>query len=197
MFMFDVETLGVASDSVVLSMACIQFDPSTDPTYKQLKDSAFFVKFDAKDQVTRLNRKIDKSTVEWWGKQCLNAKTKSLIPSSESDVTVEDGITQFRSWVESKSDKKSYVWARGNLDEIVLRSLEFQATGDKDNTVFAYNRWRDVRTAIDFLTGNFNGYCQVDHPDFNFDIDVTKHNPIDDCASDIMMLIYGKSKITT
>ena len=176
-------------------MACIHFDPTTDPTYKQLKESAFFVKFDAKDQVNRLNRKIDKSTVEWWGKQCLNAKLKSLIPS-ESDVTVEDGITQFRSWVESKSDKKSYVWARGNLDEIVLRSLEFQATGDKDNTVFAYNRWRDVRTAIDFMTGSTNGYCTVDHPEFNYDVDVTKHNPIDDCALDIMMLLYGKSKIT-
>ena len=104
MFMFDVETLGVASDSVVLSMACIQFDPTTNPTYKELKESAFFVKFDAKDQVNRLNRKIDKSTVEWWGKQCQNVKIKSLIPS-ESDVTVEDGIVQFRSWVESKSDK--------------------------------------------------------------------------------------------
>ena len=196
MFMFDVETLGVASDSVVLSMACIQFDPAINPTYKQLKDSAFFVKFDAKDQVKRLHRKIDKSTVTWWSKQCLNAKIKSLIPS-ESDVTVENGIAEFSQWVESKSDKKSYVWARGNLDEIVLRSLEYQVTGDKDNTVFAYSRWRDVRTAIDFLTGNLNGYCTVDHPEFNFDIDVTKHNPIDDCASDIMMLIYGKSKITT
>jgi hypothetical protein len=191
--MFDVETLGVASDSVVLSMACIQFDPTTNPTYKELKESAFFVKFDAKDQVNRLNRKIDKSTVEWWGKQCQNVKIKSLIPSS-NDVTVEKGLEQFWSWVESKNDKKSYVWARGNLDEIVLRSLEYQATGDKDNTVFAYNRWRDVRTAVDFLTSNFNGYCQVDHPDFNFDIDVTKHNPIDDCASDIMMLLYGKPK---
>jgi len=193
MFMFDVETLGIASDSVVLSMACIQFDPTTNPTYKELKESAFFVKFDAKDQVNRLNRKIDKSTVEWWGKQCQNVKIKSLIPSS-NDVTVEKGLEQFWSWVESKNDKKSYVWARGNLDEIVLRSLEYQATGDKDNTVFAYNRWRDVRTAVDFLTSNFNGYCQVDHPDFNFDIDVTKHNPIDDCASDIMMLLYGKPK---
>jgi hypothetical protein len=191
--MFDVETLGVASDSVVLSMACIQFDPTTNPTYKELKESAFFVKFDAKDQVERLNRKIDKGTVTWWGKQCQNVKIKSLIPSPD-DVTVVDGIVEFRAWVESKSDKKSYVWARGNLDEIVLRSLEYQATGDKDNTVFAYNRWRDVRTAVDFLTGNFNGYCQVDHPDFNFDIDVTKHNPIDDCASDIMMLLYVKPK---
>ena len=54
MFMFDIETLGKSSESVLLSLACIHFDPRTDPTYKQLKESAFFVKLDAKDQVNRL-----------------------------------------------------------------------------------------------------------------------------------------------
>jgi hypothetical protein len=118
----------------------------------------------------------------------------SLYPS-ENDVTAEEALDLMKAYVDARPEgAKSIVWARGNLDEIVLRSLEFQVTGDKDNTVFAYNRWRDVRTAVDFLTGNYNGYCQVDHPEFNFDIDVTKHNPIDDCASDIMMLIYGKPK---
>ena len=87
MFMFDVETLGVGSDAVVLSMACIHFDPRTNPTYKELKESAFFVKMDAKDQVNRLGRKVDKSTIEWWGKQCLNVKTKSLTPCKD-DILV-------------------------------------------------------------------------------------------------------------
>jgi hypothetical protein len=191
--MFDVETLGVESNSVVLSMACIYFDPTKNPTYKELKASAFFVKLNAEDQVTRLNRKIDKSTVTWWGKQCQFARNKSLLPSSD-DVSAEEAIASLRSWASIKNDKKSYVWARGNLDEIILRSLEYQVTGDRNDTVFTYNRWRDVRTAIDFLTGNHNGYCEIDHPEFNFDIDVIKHDPIDDCASDIMMLLYGKPK---
>jgi len=196
--MFDIETLGVESNSVVLSMACIHFDPTQNPSYKELKESAFFVKLNVEDQVTRLNRKIDKSTVDWWGKQCQFARDKSLLPSN-IDVTAEQAIASLRSWAATKNDKKSYVWARGNLDEIVLRSLEYQATGDRNDTVFSYNRWRDVRTAIDFLTSNNNGYCEVTHPHFNFDIDVIKHNPIDDCASDIMMLLYGipKTKDTT
>jgi hypothetical protein len=40
MFMFDVETLGVESNSVILSLACIYFNPDDKPTYKELVDSA-------------------------------------------------------------------------------------------------------------------------------------------------------------
>jgi hypothetical protein len=80
------------------------------------------------------------------------------------------------------------------MDEVVMQALERSVMREGEDHIFLYSRFRDVRTAIDFLTGNFNGYCQVDHPDFNYDIDVTKHNPIDDCALDIMMLIYGKGK---
>ena len=192
MFMFDVETLGVESDSVILSMACIHFDPRTDPTYKELKESAIFIKLDAKDQATRLNRKVSKDTIAWWEKQCLNARNLSLVPSSD-DVPVEEGLSILSEWAASKKDTKSYVWSRGSLDNVMLHSLERKVGTEP---IFPYNRWRDVRTAIDFLTGSTNGYCQVDHPEFNYDIDVTKHNPIDDCALDIMMLIYGKSKIT-
>lgn len=190
MFMFDVETLGVESDSVILSMACIQFDPHTNPTYKELKESAIFIKLDAKDQVTRLGRRMSKDTIAWWEKQCLNARNLSLTPSS-LDVPVEEGLDILRTWANSKNDKESYVWSRGSLDNVMLHSLERRVGTDP---IFPYYRWRDVRTAVDFLTGNTNGYCQVDHPEFNYDVDVTKHNPIDDCALDIMMLLYGKSK---
>ena len=193
MFMFDIETLGVDSNAVILSLACIYFDPDSNPTYKELKESAFFVKLNAKDQVERLGRKVDRDTVDWWAKQCDNVKIKSLKPSP-NDVLAEDAVNMLRTWADSKNDKKCYVWARGNLDELLYRALEFQITGSRDDTVFAFNRWRDVRTAVDFLTGSNNGYCKVDHPEFNFDIDVTKHDPVDDCASDIMMLIYGVKK---
>jgi hypothetical protein len=195
MFMFDIETLGVASDSVVLSMACIHFDPRTNPTYKELKESAFFVKLDAKDQITRLNRKVDKKTVEWWGKQCQNVKTKSLTPCKD-DILVEDALSALRTWVKERDDGKCYVWARGSMDEVVMQALERSVMREGEDHIFLYSRFRDVRTAIDFLTGNINGYCQVDHPSFNYDIDVTKHDPVDDCALDIMMLLYGKGKIT-
>ena len=188
--MFDVETLGTESNSVLLSLACIYFDPNTKPTYKELKDSAFFVKFSVRDQVDNYARKINKDTIKWWEKQCLNAKNLSYIPSN-SDKPLQEGLLSLHEWVASKNDDKCIVWARGSLDDIILQSAERQI---KIEPVFSYSRWRDVRTAIDIFYNSNNGYCEVNHPDFLYERDVTKHNPIDDCALDIMMLIYGKER---
>ena len=188
MFMFDVETLGVESTSVILSLSCIHFHPEQKPTSQQLKNEAFFIKFDAKDQATRLNRKIEKGAIAWWEKQCLFAKQKSLIPSA-NDHTLETGLGIFHDWVKTHNDTKSWVWARGNLDQLILQSCENTVRLDP---IFDYARWRDVRTAIDLLYGAPNGYCDVDHASFLYERDVIKHDPIHDCAFDIMMLLYGQ-----
>jgi hypothetical protein len=189
MFLFDVETLGKESTAVILSMALIHFDPDTNPSYQDLMNSAFFVKLDAEDQMTRLGRTMTKSTMEWWSKQCLNVKIASFKPSAQ-DVKIEQGLKSMRQYAESFSDYRNQtVWARGNLDQLVLDSMEEKL---ELHPIFHYAKWRDVRTAVDFLTGSDNGYCTVDYPGFDPAIHVTKHNPIDDCAYDIMMMLYGK-----
>ena len=66
MFMFDVETLGKRSNSVILSMACTWFDPETKPKPETLRGNTFFAKFSVSDQIQRLKRESDKSTIEWW-----------------------------------------------------------------------------------------------------------------------------------
>jgi hypothetical protein len=189
MILFDAETLGKESNSVILSMAAIYFKPEDKPTPQELRDSAFFVKFDAKDQIKRLNRKVGRTTMEWWAKQCENVRKKSFNPSPE-DVRFEDGYEAMRVWAKSKNDPKCWVWARGNLDQLVLDSMEEQLGLD---AIWKFERWRDVRTAIDFLYETNRGYCDVDYPGFDPSLHITKHNPIDDCVFDIMMMVYGKN----
>jgi hypothetical protein len=188
MFIFDVETLGKESNSVMLSMAAIYFDPETKPSYEDLYNSAFFVKFDVEDQVRRLDRKIGKTTMQWWAKQCDIVKVKSLKPNKALDVKFEDGYEAMRKWAESKKDDQCYVWARGNLDQLVLDSFEEQL---EIKPIWPFNRWRDVRTAIDILYNTSNGYCPVNYKGFSAEAKVIKHNPVDDCAYDAMMLMYG------
>lgn len=188
MFVFDVETLGKDSTAVILSMACVAFDPTKKPTPEQLREDAFFAKFDVQDQVERLKRTTTKSTMEWWAKQCDNVKFKSFRPSVE-DVVFEDGYEAMRVWAKEREvNNKDYVWARGNLDQLVLDSIEEQCGLEP---IFFFNRWRDVRTAVDFMYGTTSGYCGVDYPGFDYKRDITKHNPIDDCVYDAMMLLYG------
>lgn len=193
MFLFDVETLGKKSSSVILSMACIYFDPDKKPSPEELRANAFFVKFNAQDQIKRLNRTITKSTIDWWAKQCDQVKQKSFFPTS-SEVKLEDGIELMREWSNGFLDKeKCWVWARGNLDQLVLDDAEEQLGIEP---VFHYSRWRDVRTAVDFLTEGDSGYCRVDYPGFDPFLHITKHDPIDDCIYDAMMLIYGAKSMT-
>ena len=189
MFMFDVETLGVESNSVILSLACIYFDPDAKPTFRELVDSAYFVKFNVRDQVENYGRKVDKGTLQWWEKQCEIVRKKSFLPSKD-DKILRTGVESFHNWITTKNDNKCWVWARGSLDDTLLHSIERQL---KVETMLPYNRWRDVRTAVDFLTNSNNGYCKVDHIDFLYERDIIKHDPVIDCALDIMMLLYGKS----
>lgn len=190
MFVFDVETLGKESNTIILSMACVHFDPIQKPTYKDLFANAFFAKFDVEDQRKRLKRTMSPSTMEWWKKQCLNVKMKSFRPSVE-DVIFEDGYEAMRTWAKQFNEPKSLVWARGNLDQLVLDSIEEQLGLDP---IFPYARWRDVRTAVDIWYNTDTGYVDVEHEDFDPKLHITKHNPIDDCVYDAMMLMYGVSK---
>lgn len=189
MFMFDVETLGIESTSVVLSAAVIHFDINEEFTYQDLIDSAVFVKFSAKDQIKNYKRTQTKSTLDWWNNQGQVAKKRSLIPSSQ-DLEVIEGIEILREYIDSfdKSRNKT-VWSRGSLDQCVIDSLSRTA---ELPDLFPYYRWRDVRTALDLVKDStLNGYCSINLAGFDVDRDVVKHDPVHDCALDIMMLRYG------
>lgn len=188
MFVFDVETLGKESNAIILSMACVYFDPLKKPSHEELRETAFFAKFDVADQRKRLNRSMNTSTLEWWKKQCQNVKMKSFIPSEE-DVIFEVGYERMREWANKYNEPMSHVWARGNLDQLTLDSIEEQL---ELKPIFPYARWRDVRTAIDIFYNTQNGYTNVEYPGFDSKLYITKHNPIDDCIFDAMMLMYGK-----
>jgi len=188
MFVYDVETLGKESSAVILSMACVYFDPTKKPSPDEMRETAFFAKFNAKDQMERLGRTMTRSSLDWWAKQCDNVKAMSFKPS-DNDVLIEDGIEAMRVWSKTfPLHDKCWVFARGNLDQLVLDSIE-EKLGIEP--VFFFNRWRDVRTAIDLLKGTTSGYCKVDYPGFDPYLHITKHNPIDDCIYDAMMLQYG------
>jgi hypothetical protein len=188
--MFDIETLGVESNTVVLSAALIRFNPEDKPTYDDLLNSALCVKFDTADQVKQLKRTIDKETLEWWGNQSAYVRNLSLKPS-RMDVSVTEGINQLTEYVDKFDGKNQTMWARGSLDQLAIDSLA-RSVGLQPIT--GYNKWRDVRTAIDIIYGTTNGYCKVEHPTFR-DSMVSKHHPVHDCALDIMQLLYGKSNL--
>lgn len=187
MYMFDVETLGVESTTVILSAAIIRFDPTkTETTYDEYISDALFVKFSVEEQVKKYNRTIDKSTIEWWNKIHPAIREVSFVPS-KNDLSASDGIEKLRSYI--KNPDKSTFWSRGSLDQMSIDSLCKVVGVD---LLAPYTSWRDIRTALDCLCETTkNGYCQLKIP-FDKGANVIKHHPVHDCAYDIMQLVHGK-----
>lgn len=186
---FDIETLGVESTSVVLSAAFVYVDVEDlpeDPTeaYKKLLQDSCFVKFKSKQQsLPPYNRTVDLDTLQWWRRQGEYQRQMALIPS-DNDVDVVDGITKLRTFY--KRNPSGPVWVRGSLDQPVFQSL---MKSFDINDFIEYNCYRDVRTAVDIIyPGSKSGYVDID----GFDpANVIKHHPVHDCAYDALQLIYG------
>lgn len=191
MFMFDIETLGVESTTVVLSAGIIYFDPNVDDelSYEDLVARGLFVKFNAKEQVTEYNRTITKSTLDWWSKQGKWQQQTSLDPDAATDLSVVDGFRVLHKYISGHMKGKKWdneiIWARGSLDQMAIDSLANKAGIEP---IAPFNRWRDVRTAVDMLTGSSNGYCEVSGLDWD---KVAKHHPVHDCALDVLMMVRG------
>lgn len=191
MFCLDIETLGIESTSVILSVG-MSYVADTEPkSYQDILDNSIFVKLNAKEQIVN-GRVVDKSTVEWWNKQCDFAKERSYYPN-KSDLSVNEGISILQKWVNERAKKGDLCWIRGSLDQMCIDSLFRKLNAEP---LFPYNAYRDVRTAIDLLYPETakNGYVDVD-PEYciGFDRDqVLKHSPEHDTAYDLAMILFGK-----
>lgn len=184
-FVFDVETLGIESNSIVLSAAMVYFDPAETVDFDELVERSIYVKFSI-DEQRELGRTKDKGTIEWWKKQGSDIQKLCLFPSPK-DLTAKEGLGRLRNYVKEHGTKDSFVWARGSLDQMVIESL---ARSSDQPPIAQYNAWCDVRTAIRLIkeTSDWNGYCQVPNLDRH---KVNKHNPIDDVCLDALMLVHG------
>lgn len=181
-FMFDIESTGIESTSVILSAAITYFDFDEKKSYQEYVQDSCFVKFDRAEQES-LGRINTPSTLEWWEKQAEIPKSVSLYPSRD-DLSARIGIEIMRTYINTHGGANQIIWARGSLDQMAIDSL---CRAIDIEPLTRYNNWRDVRTAIDFLSSTANnGYCKIKN--FNPDLHVIKHDPRNDCALDIMML---------
>jgi hypothetical protein len=187
-FCVDVETLGVESTCVVLSAAIVYFDFAVDTeiTYEELVDRSLYVKFNMNEQL-EMGRSKTKSTIEWWQKQGKEIQKLCLFPSPK-DLSADEGIRRMKNYIAEHGEKNSLFWQRGVLDQMSLESL---CRSIDVEPITMYNQWMDIRTGIRILkeTSNQGGYCPIPNFDTN---KVMKHNPVEDIALDVLMLVHGE-----
>ena len=136
--MIDIETLGIRSNSIVLTLGGVKFNPFTD----DISDE-FYVKFDITEQ-ENLNRHIDESTVKWWDDQDKAVRDEAFSPDGRK--TLEDGLFEFNKWIGNSTE----LWSQGGtgFDIRIMENLY----KDAGNPVpWPYWGVRDSRTIISLL----------------------------------------------
>ncbi len=191
MLIFDVETMGVESTTVILSAAIVYIDITKPNTWESLYSDALFVKFSVKDQIENYGRTVDKDTIAWWNKQCDLVKQQSFFPKKD-DLPAEQGIEILRNYINQHCDpENTLIWTRGSLDQISIDSL-CKAVGV--DLLVRYSNYRDMRTYVDLVATNpKRGYCDIDASKYPGTWDrnvVIKHNPLDDIVLDALQLLY-------
>lgn len=191
---YDFETMGQdVTSCVALSFAGIFFDKerfvSDNPyTYDELIDpdrsNIIHCKLSVEDQVKNYGRTIEQGTLDWWSKQ--NAEAQKVLTPLDSDLTLEElsrKLLEFISHI-----KIGCSWTRGNsFDPVLLDSL-YKNLGIENPLPW----WtiRDTRTFIEALTldqvglkNSFNPLTQEE-----YDAKFVHHDPVHDCALDIMRM---------
>ena len=184
---YDFETLGQQPrESVVLSMAALPFTEarfvSDNPyTYEELLSSTKFIKFKAQEQVGVYKRKIDHGTLEWWGKQPIEAR-RSLTPSSE-DVPLVELYPFVMDLIDDPKNAKK-IYTRGNtFDPLFLESL-LEAIDKKDP--FPWWVVRDTRSMIEGMS--YGADIQNSFIPEGLEKAFVKHDPIHDVSIDVMRI---------
>lgn len=159
--MLDIETLGTVSGSVIVSLGATKFswiDGSA-------KDS-FYINISVEDCVKH-GLKIDRNTVDWWGKQSKEAR-EAWMKDPVSMVTAFDA---FNTWF---GNKKHEVWCNGMNFDFPLLEAAYRAVDMQ--TPWEYFRLNDMRTVVNL----FNARDEYRIWRQN-NAEAVYHNALDDC----------------
>lgn len=149
---FDIETLGLGPDSVVLSIGMVAFNPFMKEVVPQPHDQ-FHNQFSVFDQII-MGREVESGTVSWWGEQSAAAR-QELMKSVQNFNNFPDSggrgqqshtqkvFEQVRIWLLRRQPTHGY-WSRGSMDMDVMNHLATETLGR--DALFPYNQWRDQRT---------------------------------------------------
>ena len=133
--MIDLETFGTRTNSVIVSIGAVQFDP-----YSQARGETFHEAIDVKSAVGH-GMKIDPSTVLWWLEQSDDARAK-LVNKVKSASSLATALGAFRSFLQRIPDVR--VWGNGADFDLALLQQAYESIGQEKP--WKYNASRCYRT---------------------------------------------------
>lgn len=137
--MLDLETLATSPDSVILTFGAIKFDPFD--ASSEL-DQGLYFRINVDEQIA-LGRKVDDSTVAWWGTQTDEVREEAL---GEHDRT---SLEEFTRALNKFVVGASRIWAQGPVFDIVILENLYRQLGKP--APWPYYTIRDSRTLLKAL----------------------------------------------
>ena len=170
---FDIETLALTADAVILSVGMVPFHLENQNTFEELVEKGVHVVIDIPPQ-KKMGRKIDQAQVTWWEEQDKAAAAVFENEKSYHPLQVPEQIKdKLGSYKKLRSRK---VYTRGNHFDIAIFD-DFSNDFDLPK-LWEFYTVRDIRTFFDFFP---------DYPKYHMmppEEGQIKHNALHDCARD-------------
>lgn len=182
--MFDIETLSVEDDAVVLSYGAVVFETFVNDKgvldWTIIETASRTIKLDPQFEA---GRRVEESTLMWWMDQSEEARAAAFSPKGRSPISIAAG----RLFNLARCHEVTRFWAApDSFDFPIWQSL---CRGANVQFPWKYNQKRDGKTVIDEA-----GY-HVDSHTYSKITELIPHDPIHDCYWQIDVLTAARHKL--
>jgi DNA polymerase III epsilon subunit-like protein len=116
--MIDLETLSTATNAAILTIGAVRFNPYGDETTTP-EMIEFYYKIDL-DSCEELDLDIDENTINWWARQCTEAKDEAF--SEHNRIKLEEVFKELSKFC--KGAKR--IWSNGAGFDVVICETIFK-----------------------------------------------------------------------
>ncbi|MDO4704735.1 MAG: 3'-5' exonuclease [Comamonadaceae bacterium] len=142
--MIDIETLGCAPGSVIMSTGAVYFQPGWVPTLDDADDFVFYGEI-SQTSCIAAGLVCDEATRQWWaGVTDLTARGVVERTAAAGAKPLAYVLGQFAQWLRKHRDAGFDVWARGPSFDLALLASAYRAIGVE--LPWRYQDERCVRT---------------------------------------------------
>ncbi|CDH26289.1 3'-5' exonuclease [Xenorhabdus bovienii] len=164
--MLDLETMGTATDSAIISIGAVFFNPATGEL-----GASFYSPVDLTSSM-QSGGAVDGDTIRWWLRQDSEARVAIAVDGLPSITEVLFELEEFVNKNTKYNTHGLKVWGNGaSFDNVILRSAYDR---EKIKPLWRWNNDRDVRTIVEL--GRVIGF----DPKYNMPFEGSRHNALDD-----------------
>ncbi|WP_274720506.1 3'-5' exonuclease [Xenorhabdus bovienii] len=164
--MLDLETMGTATDSAIISIGAVFFDPAISEL-----GSSFYSPVDLTSSM-QSGGAVDGDTIRWWLRQ--DSEARAAI-SEDGLPSIAEVLFELEEFINKNTKYNTHglkVWGNGaSFDNVILRSAYDR---EKMKPFWRWNNDRDVRTIVEL--GRAIGF----DPKYNMPFEGSRHNALDD-----------------